>query len=501
MLRDLNGVEEAVEVENELGSEMASGGEPSGLSADPGVKREGEFPRPDELWHTPAKEPWATIRGQHYPVQSELLRQWLTGKLFELDGKPPSKSALDKVIMSFAAEAQFNGLEHPVYLRRAQDHLGIVWLDLADKTGRAVRISRDEWCVVPGSQVPVRFARPSNMRALPVPLREEADVSLLAELLNVPDEVTLKLVTTWLSFAMLPEQPYPVLAVSGPPGSAKSTLSEFVRELIDPSEVPLVGLPRGTDLVACAKNNAVLCLDNLSAITPWLADDLCRLASGGGFGGRKLYTNDGDATFRASRPIILNGISDLATRGDLADRTLLIHVPKMPDGRRRMAAEMREAFEYAHPRILAGLLDMVVLGLRRKPDVLAQRRALPRMADFAVWGYAVAPALGWTEDDFGLAYRANRGCAFDAAIDNDPIAPLILSLLEKRREWQGTTTQLLEVLKHRAGSAGFAPTFPRSPEGLGKMLNRIEPALAARGVTMERSRPRQGSVITLRNTG
>jgi hypothetical protein len=56
-------------------------------------------------------------------------------------------------------------------------------------------------------------------------------------------------------------------------------------------------------------------------ISAYLADDLCRLATGGGLGGRKFYTNDGEATFNARRPVLLTGINDVATRGDLADRT------------------------------------------------------------------------------------------------------------------------------------------------------------------------------------
>ena len=106
MLRDFNSVAKAVEVENELGSEMVSGGEPSGLSADPGAKREGEFPRPDELWHTPAKEAWATVHGQHYPVQSELFRQWLTGKLFELEAAEQGCARQDHHVLCSGGSVQ-----------------------------------------------------------------------------------------------------------------------------------------------------------------------------------------------------------------------------------------------------------------------------------------------------------------------------------------------------------------------------------------------------------
>ena len=46
-------------------------------------------------------------------------------------------------------------------------------------------------------------------------------------------------------------------------------------------------------------------------------------------GGRKFYTNDGEATFNARRPVVLTGINDVATRGDLADRTIVIQLEKI----------------------------------------------------------------------------------------------------------------------------------------------------------------------------
>jgi hypothetical protein len=122
------------------------------------------------------------------------------------------------------------------------------------------------------------------------------------------------------------------------------------------------------------------------------------------------------------------------------------------------------------------------------------------MADFAEWGFAVAPAIGWSAEDFASAYWANRNEAFEAAIEDDPIAQPILILLEgcQEKAWQGTTLQLLTKLKGPLGDAARAPGFPQSPVALGRALGRIEPALAARGITMHRERVAKGTRITLR---
>jgi hypothetical protein len=47
------------------------------------------------------------------------------------------------------------------------------------------------------------------------------------------------------------------------------------------------------------------------------------LSTGGGFSTRTLYKNDEETIFSAKRPIIITGIGDVATRGDLLDRALL----------------------------------------------------------------------------------------------------------------------------------------------------------------------------------
>jgi hypothetical protein len=73
------------------------------------------------------------------------------------------------------------------------------------------------------------------------------------------------------------------------------------------------------------------------------------------------------------------------TQGDLAQRTLYIKAPRLPDEKRREKAEFWEAFTRDHPYILGALLDAMVHGLRELPNT---NLVLPRMADFARWSVA-----------------------------------------------------------------------------------------------------------------
>ena len=79
----------------------------------------------------------------------------------------------------------------------------------------------------------------------------------------------------------------------GMQGSAKTVLSKLLRALVDPNVAPVRALPpEERELMIAANNGQSLAFDNLSALSPWLSDALCRLASGSSFAVRQLFTND-----------------------------------------------------------------------------------------------------------------------------------------------------------------------------------------------------------------
>ncbi len=145
------------------------------------------------------------------------------------------------------------------------------------------------------------------------------------------------------------------------------------------------------DLFIAASNGHVLAFDNVSGLPAWISDTLCRLATGGGFAVRQLYTDQDEVLFDAARPVILNGIEDIVTRPDLADRAVFLTLEPIPEERRRPEEELWAAFEAERPRILGVLLDAVAEGLKRLPRDPLPR--LPRMADFALWATACETAL------------------------------------------------------------------------------------------------------------
>ena len=67
-----------------------------------------------------------------------------------------------------------------------------------------------------------------------------------------------------------------MLAFAGEQGTAKSTASKVLRELIDPNTASLRALPRNDrELFISATNAHLLVYDNVSGLLPWLSDTLC----------------------------------------------------------------------------------------------------------------------------------------------------------------------------------------------------------------------------------
>jgi hypothetical protein len=234
--------------------------------------------------------------------------------------------------------------------------------------------------------------------------------------------------------------------IYGEQGSAKSSLVRVLRALVDPNTAALRTTPHDErDLVIAATNGWLIALDNLSHLPDWLSDALCRLATCSGFATRELYTDAEEAIFAAQRPIVVNGIEEVATRGDLLDRALIVYLPTIPEEKRQDEKTFWRVFETKQPQLLGALLDVVSAGLRTLPRV--QLDHLPRMADFALWACAAADACGWMVADFLDAYQGVQKAAHELTLEASAVAPFVRTLVATTSPWQGTASALLTALE------------------------------------------------------
>jgi hypothetical protein len=438
-----------------------------------------------ELWHA-GETGFASVRNgdhiEHMPLRGRAFRHWLARRYFLHTRRAAGDQALRDAVATIEGIALFDGPEHKTAVRVAE-HDGAIFLDLCDADWRAVRVTAAGWEIV--TSPPVRFIRSAGMLPLPAPERG-GTVQELRRFVNVASDEDWALLLGFLVCAMRPNGPYPVLVLTGEQGSAKSTACRLVRALVDPNEAPLRAEPRDTrDLAIMASNSWLMALDNVSSLPRWLSDALCRLSTGGGFSTRALWTDDEERLFSAQRPVLLNGISDFVTNGDLADRAITILLPRIEEAARRTERELWSEFNAARPRLLGALLDAVSCALRRLPET--RLPCLPRMADAVIWATAAEPALDLADGAFLAAYSGARESAAEAVLEASLIAPY-LAALAAAGGWTGTASALLARLEELAGDAARRPGWPKRPHNLSSELRRLAPELRRAGVAVEFAR-------------
>lgn len=445
-----------------------------------------------ELFHTSDGEPFASIEVEghfeNHRVKSKSFRDYLSYQYYQTDGKSPSTQALQDATNSLSGKAKFEGKTQDVYIRLASLN-GKIYLDLCNDAWQILEIGADGWRVIEAADAPVRFRRAKAMLALPLPT-ETGDISKLKSFLNVDDK-NLTLILAWLVNCFRPDYPFPILLISGEQGTAKTTTSKLLKELVDPSVIPLRSAPRDEhNLVIAANNSWIVGLDNLSVVPDWLSDALCRLSTGGGFGTRTLYENDDETIFNAKRPIILNGIGDIASRSDLLDRALPVRLEAIPKNSRKTEREFWAEFEREKTSIFSALVSAVSSALGQIEKVKLEE--LPRMADFAFWATAAENGLGLKESDFIEAYTQNRENAHSIVLEDSLLAEVLQEFLtakaqgEKYEQKDILLKEFLDQLKEVADAGSKERSkdkrFPKNPKGLRNAIERINPNLREIGI-------------------
>jgi hypothetical protein len=439
-----------------------------------------------EYFHDPGGRAYATVvvddHHETYPLASDRFKLWLRRLAYEHgEGLVPRSEQVAEAVAHLTARAVFRGDVREVHIRvaRADD---AVYLDLGDPTWHVVEVTRNGWRVVPGADVPVRFRRAPGLGLLPRPVAG-GSIDELWRFVNVVDADDRRLLVLALVAALSGIGPYPVLVLLGGQGTAKSTSARACTSLVDPSDLELRAPPRDErDIFIAATNGHLLAFDNLSIIPAWQSDALCRLATGGGFATRALYQNSEEARFNAMRPLILTAITEVVTRSDLLDRSIVLRLPPIADRHRQSEHEWRTTFADARGRLFGCLLDGVASYLQHRATI--RLAALPRMADFALVAAAAAPAFGWMAEDVVTALSETRSHESAAAVEGSVMAQTLLNYMVTG--WCGTAGELLQWLSDTVSDeVRKSRGWPVNPRVLSSQLRRLAPNLEAAGLRIE----------------
>ena len=226
---------------------------------------------------TPDRQPHAQLPGnRNVPLHSEEFYTWLATAADE-DGLPISPAMLPAAIRKLDAET--HGTATPtrqLHLRTAPLEKNTYRIDLQSWDCSALEVNRAGWKLsMPSENV---FLWPDSNSPYPTP--EPAKITLITTLersfqLSADAAKTL---ATWLTAALLPDQPCPVLVITG---QARDSAARLLRTLLDPVTHPLLVLPRlENQFHKLALTNRVLAFSIGNKLSEGRREALAKLSTG-----------------------------------------------------------------------------------------------------------------------------------------------------------------------------------------------------------------------------
>ena len=431
-----------------------------------------------------------------YEINGEIFREVLQESYFKECNQVPTKHAINDTVRTFEAIAKQSEDCRQVFTRTAE-HNGKIYVDLCDAQRRVVEISSTGFQVV--ADAPVLFRRDRSMLPLPVPEAEHDGIGELRRFLNIETDENFVLLVAFLINCFNPTGPYLHLVVCGEPGTAKTTLLQIVKDIVDPADPSMHGEPNNTESVLiAARHSHLLCYDNLSRITQQTSDVLCRLSAGAAQMRRKLYSDGDPYVLKSRNPVAMNGIRDVATKGDLAERCLLLELTPIGRTERRDETVLLRDFEEARPRILGALFDGISAMLRNRKGL--RLKGGPRMFDSAIAVTAAEEGVGFPKGAYLTAIQENQVASHTAALIAHPIGRVMWRHFVENGNtpFEGTSTAFLKEIERSATEAERrARYWPDSPETVANALKELAPSLLAAGFEVEKFRTARSRLIRI----
>lgn len=446
-----------------------------------------------ELFHDQYHDPYIAFYGDGDSIaklNSKYCKLWLIRHAYTHLKSFPTSDTISRVLQSLSSQAYFDGKRYTLGVRTVLNDEGL-WYDLGEGT---VRITHEKWDLP--REVPILFKRSPHQEKQTKPL-PGGDVNSLLKYINITNQSEQLLFLVYVIAAFLPDFPHPLLILHGAQGAGKTTPMKLMKELIDPSALGGLSAPKNIEgFVQTVSHHSFMFYDNLSKMPEWFSDTLARAATGDSFSKRELYTDDEDVIYRIQKTIALNGINQVVYKSDLLDRSILINLERIRPDQRKESQVFWTEFEEERPYILGAIFDVLVKALALYPTIKLDE--LPRMADFARWGFAISEAMGTNGSNFLEAYYQNIAIQHDEAIEANPVAQAIIEFMVDQNSWEGTAAKLYSVLDQIAFRLQVNQNggWPKDAARLGRTLTIIAPNLVAKGINLERSRSKD-RIITI----
>jgi hypothetical protein len=436
-----------------------------------------------ELFHDEVGTPYARIpinnRYVIMQIGGKQFKQWLGHENYSETHKVVRSDTISSAINVIEGKCCFEGKKYKLH-NRVCWHEDAIWFDLGDWT--AVRIRPEGWEII--ENPPILFRRYSHQQPHDKSkIKKGGDITKIFKYLNISEEDDKDLFLTTLESFYIPDIPHAVLIPFGEQGSTKSTMFCIIKRLVDPSIIELATFPKdNAELMQQLDHHYFIGFDNVSGLSTWESDVMCRAATGMGFSKRVLYSDEDDLILKIKRCIGLNGINIVATKPDLLDRSVSIECQRISEDKRKTEGQFWNEFEQDKGEIVGAIFDVISKAMKYKVEL----SKLPRMADFALWGSALSYASGKTPGHFINAYFKNIEKQDREALENNVVGEMMSCFMDSIDKWEGTASALYNDLYILAENADMVRQFPSSPNALTRKINTLKTTLSKAGIKMER---------------
>lgn len=386
-----------------------------------------------------------------------------------------------------------------------------LWYDLGKADWSGIRVHGGKISI---ESLPVGFLRRGGMlpQADPEYAATADDIFMLGLLANISSEGLL-FCLVWMVSAFINSFhgvtiPRTILWITGPHGSAKTTLAEYILGLIDPDREPLKNPPDDIkDLASILRSYHTTILDNVTKMDKWLSDALCQVATGGALTKRALYTDFDLTTAHFNSMIIITSMGVPKIESDLNERTLFIYPDPVRESDRKSKVAMDLLYHSLKPWMFGALLRTVAAVLEKMPAIYAESDSWsikPRMLDFAIIGEACARTWGLPASSFLQSYNLSLDSEASDLIAEVPIIGALKAFMANQsvNEWTGLVSKLFEDLTFQEKGFkdyGDLPDWwPKTSKGFGRSLSKYSADLLREGYQIKGKRhTRKGEEITI----
>lgn len=419
-------------------------------------------------------------------VGSNEFHKWLRFIYREQTGKTLTNDQLRRVSDTIDMLASTSSIIKQVSTRMNY-HDDTIYYDLRNSGSEVVKITKDGINIINNSNCDLAFVSTPNMKEQVTPdLSAKASdlVTLVSDLFRVTESDRL-LFIVYLVSCFLPHIAHPIIIVHGEKGSSKSTALKMLSDIISPSKKSLIPMPNINDLPVTLSNGYFIAFDNLRPISPAISDILCMAVTGGSISKRKLYTDNQEIVINIQRIVGMDGINIVTNQPDLLDRSILIHMDRIPDGERKTDLELNDLFQESIGKLLGACFCTASKAMALYPVVNLTK--LPRMASFAKYGYCIGESI---EAGLGIRflqdYQENSKKASIESIQNNPFIDCVTLLMGTTDHWSSSVSELYLALQDIAQSQGINISdkqFPKAPNYMSRRLNEYKSDLEKVGIS------------------